>query len=54
MDRIELQCETPHEEIQQLHKYFIDMLEEVEALKTTIIQLQSEQIKTSHVLKDKE
>lgn len=54
LDRIELLCESPHEEIQQLHLHFLDMLSEVDYLKNTIAQLQSNQEMTENVLKTKE
>lgn len=45
LDRNELFCETPHKEIQQLHKYVIDVLSEVDTLKETIAQMQGERNK---------
>lgn len=45
LDRNELFCETPHKEIQQLHKYVIDVLSEVDTLKETIAQLMRERKK---------
>lgn len=53
LERIELLCESPHEEIQQLHLHFLDMITEVDYLKNTIAELQMYQEKTDNVLKKK-
>lgn len=53
LERIELLCESPHEEIQQLHLHFLDMISEVDHLKNTIARLQNNQEKTDNVLKKK-
>ncbi|KAJ3644204.1 hypothetical protein Zmor_026874 [Zophobas morio] len=53
LERIELLCESPHEEIQQLHLHFLDMISEVDHLKNTIAQLQNNQEKTDNVLRKK-
>jgi hypothetical protein len=53
LERIELLCESPHEEIQQLHLHFLDMISEVDHLKSTIARLQNNQEKTDNVLKKK-
>lgn len=47
-------CDTPHQEIQKLRNYFVEMLTEVEGLKETINHLQEEQAKTSSMLENKE
>ncbi|RZC38127.1 hypothetical protein BDFB_007436, partial [Asbolus verrucosus] len=54
LERIELLCESPHEEIQQLHLHFLEMISEVDHLKNTIAQLQNNQEKTDNVLKKKD
>lgn len=54
LDRNELFCETPHKEIQQLHKYVIDVLSEVDTLKETIAQIQGERKRTENVLNEKQ
>ncbi|KAF5300234.1 hypothetical protein FQR65_LT09188 [Abscondita terminalis] len=53
IERCELECETPHVEIQQLQNYFMDILSEVDQLKVTISTLKNEQEKTNSVLKEK-
>lgn len=54
LERIELFCESPHEEIQQLHFHFLDMISEVDFLKSKIALLQNSQEKTETVLKKKQ
>lgn len=46
-------CDSPHEEIQQLQGYLLNVLNEVDSLKNTICELQREQVKTSDILNDK-
>ncbi|KAK4876155.1 hypothetical protein RN001_012577 [Aquatica leii] len=53
IERCELQCETPHPEVQQLQNYFMDILDEVDHLKVTISTLKNEQEKTTDILKEK-
>lgn len=47
-------CQTPHEEIQQLQTYVLDVLNEMSQLKTTINHLESKQNMTDHALKQKQ
>lgn len=54
LERNELLCDTPHQEILQLQNYFMDMLAEVDQLKITISSLQTEQDRTTNLLKQKE
>ncbi|KAK5645338.1 hypothetical protein RI129_006638 [Pyrocoelia pectoralis] len=54
LDGYELQCDTPHPEIQQLQNYFMDILGEVEHLKVTIANLRNDQEKTVTTLKEKD
>ncbi|KAF2903641.1 hypothetical protein ILUMI_02548 [Ignelater luminosus] len=54
LERNELLCDTPHQEILQLQNYFMDMLSEVDQLKVTISSLQTEQDRTSNLLKQKD
>lgn len=45
----EFSCDTPHEEIQKLENYFVEMFTEVDDLKLVIHQLQKEQEKISQL-----
>lgn len=45
----EFSCDTPHEEIQKLENYFLEMFTEVDDLKLIINQLQKEQEKISEM-----
>lgn len=47
-------CQSPHEEIQQLQTYVLDVLNEMSQLKTTINHLESKQNMTDHALKQKQ
>ncbi|XP_044265586.1 protein hook homolog [Tribolium madens] len=51
LERIELLCESPHEEIQQLHSYFLEIIAELDHLKTTVTELQNDKDKTDSALK---
>ncbi|CAH0554827.1 unnamed protein product [Brassicogethes aeneus] len=56
LDRTELfyPRNNKHEEINYLEDHFLDLLTEVDYLKNTISIIQSEQLKTKHVLENKE
>ncbi|XP_064210961.1 uncharacterized protein LOC107398584 isoform X2 [Tribolium castaneum] len=51
LERIELLCESPHEEIQQLHSYFLDIIAELGHLKNTVTELQIDKNKTDSAIK---
>lgn len=54
LKRCELQCDTPHPEIQQLQNYFMDILGEVDHLKVTIAKLKNDREETVTTLIEKE
>ncbi|KAB0795565.1 hypothetical protein PPYR_12404 [Photinus pyralis] len=54
LKRCELQCDTPHPEIQQLQNYFMEILGEVDHLKVTIAKLKNDPKKTVTTLIENE